>query len=117
MVKKILLSVSIFIIAALLCLLLYPYVFILKYGFPVVKMNSGVFQTSYEICQDKSSKNKVYVSSRCGDDSCFEKFYDASGHLVESGEFGPGTLFNQEPKIQTKNCLQTTQLYFKIKTQ
>lgn len=114
--KKIILSIGILIAVLLLLLFLHPYLLMPKYGFPVVKTEFDIFSTHYLVCKDESTQERVYVRSSAGEDTSFENYYEADGNLVESGEFGPGTVYNREPKIKTKDCLRTTKLYFIAKT-
>ena len=57
----------------------------------------------YEICKDEETGETIYVSHRCGEDTCWSTFYDSEKNVIEkTPEYGN----SYEYEIQTKvtNC-------------
>ncbi len=87
-------------------------------SFPVVDGEKKPFETNYEVCENPQTGARIYQASFCGDDSCFARFYDENGLLVESTpEMGPGALNNLKPNTEVTNCQLTTEAYFKSQVQ
>lgn len=88
--------------------------------FPVVNEPSKAFETSYWVCADPTTGDRIYKSHFNGDDSGWESFFDKNGNLIEATpEMGSGAMNNLQPTTGVENCIRTTEDYFKsqMKTQ
>lgn len=78
-------------------------------AFPLINEDPGYGEQAYYVCADGESGARLYMSSRCGDDTCFDAIYDRFGVLIDEGEFG---MEEEEPKVHVEQCQRTTEEYF-----
>ncbi len=82
--------------------------------FPIINEPDKPFETSYKVCEDLVTGARVYESSFFGDDSGMMWFYNKDGNFIEkTPEMGPGAMNNLQPNTKVKNCIRTTEEYFK----
>lgn len=85
-------------------------------NFPVLEESAEPMGDAFYVCQDQVSGERIYRSSRGGDDTHWLKFYDTNSNLLEeTPEIGPGTPRQYEIKTKVKNCKRTTKEYFESK--
>lgn len=83
-------------------------------SFPFVSDPDEPFKTSYKVCENPTTGTRIYQSSFSGDDSGWASFYNENGELIEATpEMGPGAMNNLQPTTKVKNCIRTTENYFK----
>ncbi|MFH1089153.1 MAG: hypothetical protein V1716_01885 [Candidatus Uhrbacteria bacterium] len=81
--------------------------------FPIINDSVKPHETSYKVCEDLVTGARVYESSFFGYDSGMKWFYNKDGNLIEKIEIGEGVMNNLQPKTEVKNCVRTTEEYFK----
>lgn len=86
--------------------------------FPITEAGES-FESNFMVCKSAETGLRIYHSYWCGDDSCWSKYYNYKGEIIElSNEYGPGTANDQyHPATKTTNCQYTTEEYFKSKVQ
>lgn len=99
-------------------LLIVLYVFLLagcaqNEHFPVLEESAEPMENTFYVCQDQVSGERIYKSSRNGEDTYWLKFYDTDSDLLEeTPEIRSGTPRQYEIKTKVKNCERTTKEYF-----
>lgn len=84
--------------------------------FPIIEAGEP-YEPNYRVCESPETGLRIYESYWCGDDSCWSKFYDEKGELIESSnEYGPGS-GGMPPVTKRINCKHTTKAYFQSKVQ
>ena len=80
---------------------------------PVVEDELGIFEVGYYVCEEADTKDRIYKTLACGDDSCLTVFYDADGEPLEKPP-EIHALADEEVVIETRaeNCVRTTEDYF-----
>ncbi len=83
--------------------------------FPVISERPEMGQMIYAVCNGTQGE-RIYQTSRCGDDTCWHVFYDGKGKLIEkTPEVGSGTPRQYELKTTVRDCARTTEAYFETK--
>ena len=86
---------------------------VLDDDFPILDGLGEPLSTNYFVSKSEATGERVYRSSRCGDDTCWNNYYDSKGNLLEeTPEIGPGTPRQYEIKTKVTDCKRTTQDYF-----
>ena len=83
--------------------------------FPVLEGNPPTIGMRYSVCTGTEGE-RIYMSARCGDDTCWIKYYNGNGELIEeTPEVGPGTPSQYRIRTQVRDCARTTEKFFRSK--
>ncbi len=84
--------------------------------FPVLEGLGRPLENNYYICKHQTDSKRIYESRFCGKDTCWSKFYDENGQLIEeTKEYGIGVGTNNTSQTKVTDCKRTTEEYFKSK--